>query len=108
MIDVKLTTAEKALVALNITTATGQPAQVDGAPVWSVLTGAEFLGALTASADGLSCEIPSGDAPGYAEVEVRADADLGEGVEAIVEILQFTVTMAKAANLGVTVTVVPK
>lgn len=67
-------------VALTITNATGQPAAVDGVPVWAS-SDDTVLGVVPA-ADGMSAVV-SAVAPGTARVTVSADADLGAGVTPI-------------------------
>lgn len=67
-------------VTLTITTASGAPAAVDGAPVWA--SSDETVLTVAAAADGMSAEIDT-VAPGTARVSVTADADLGAGTVTI-------------------------
>ena len=57
MFAINSTNEEKVLISLNPTTAAGNPAQVDGAPVWNVTSGDCTL---EVAADGLSCFLISG------------------------------------------------
>lgn len=78
----------------------GNPANVDGAPVWSssdttVLT-------VAAAADGLSATAVATGKLGPAQVSVTADADLGSGTTSISGVLDVTVQAgaAVAANIS--------
>ncbi len=64
-------------VTLTITNAHGDPAAVDGAPVWA--SSDSTVLAVTAAADGMSAVVDT-VAPGTARISVTADADLGAGV----------------------------
>jgi hypothetical protein len=64
-------------VVLTITNSLGQPAPVDGVPVWAS-SDATVITA-TAAADGMSGVVDT-VAPGTARITVTADADLGAGV----------------------------
>lgn len=99
MLEVKLTTEQEVDVALTPTTEAGQPAQLDGVPNWSIISGD---GSVTPSDDGLSAIIYS-ENPGTTQILVEADADLGDGVETVSGIITLTVTGAKAKFLGLTV-----
>lgn len=100
MLDVKITNEEQVTVHIAPKTASGKPAAVDGAPQWSVLSGDVTI---QPSTDGLSCTIVSSDNPGTSEVTVKADADVGEGVEEIADLVTVIVGGAKASSLGLTV-----
>ena len=73
------------------------PAPVDGKPDW--FTDNSDLLALTPSEDGLSCSIAAVGPAGVANVEVRADADLGDGIVPVVARGEVTVT-AGVATVG--------
>jgi hypothetical protein len=105
MYPVTSTNEEKVTIVLNPTTAAGNPATVDGAPVWSIESGDATL---EVAADGLSCVIISGAADVVNTISVTADADMGEGVSSISETIVYTVTAAQAAGLGVSSSVSPK
>jgi hypothetical protein len=105
MYPVTSTNDEKVKIVLNPTTAAGNPASVDGAPVWSVESGDATF---EVAADGLSCVIISGAADVLNTVTVTADADMGSGVVSISETIVYTVTAAQATGLGVNSTVSPK
>lgn len=110
MISVVMTNEEKAIITITPITATGKPATVDGVPSWISDDPQGTLGSIVASADGLSCEVPSSDdiSGSGATVTVYADADLGDGVLTITETFGFTVNHPMAASLQGAVQVVPK
>ena len=92
-----LTDEQKVALALDIRTAAGNPASVDGAPEWS------SSGPITLeiAPDGLSAEAITDGPLGMAQVSVRADADLGAGVQNITGILDIEVVAAQAASLSI-------
>jgi hypothetical protein len=67
-------------VVLTITNATGQPATVDGVPVWA--SSDETILKATPAADGMSGVVDT-VGPGTARISITADADLGAGVTTI-------------------------
>jgi len=75
----------------------GNPAPIDGIPSWSVVEGESTL---EIAPDGLSAFLISSANPGKTQYRVRADADMGEGVEEIIVLIDLTVEAAKAAMLG--------
>jgi hypothetical protein len=97
MLTVNLTTEQKVLLSIAPASALGNPATVDGVPVWTLIQGdAELL----PSEDGMSCEVLSGAAGVINEVEVSADADRGEGVRAILDRAVVVVDLPEAETLG--------
>lgn len=98
--EVTITNEQKVPVTLAPVTATGKPAKLDGPPTWTVVSGE---GTVEVSEDGLTATLVSSDNPGDTQYMVEADADLGEGVETISDIVTLHVAGAKAANLGLTV-----
>lgn len=99
-VAVKITNEQKVNVTLSPVTDTGKPAKLDGAPVWSVVSGDSTV---VPAADGLSADLISSDTPGDTTFLVDADADLGTGVEDLQETITLTVAGANAKNLGITV-----
>ena len=97
MLEINITNEQQVNVVLHPVTATGRPAQVDGAPTWNVQSGESTV---NPSSDGLSADLISAETPGDTEVLVEADADLGEGVVPISDIIRLHVAGAQAANLG--------
>jgi hypothetical protein len=97
--EVTITNEQKVKATLNIKTGGGKPAQVDGKPTWTKVSGE---GDLLVADDGLSADLISSDTPGDTIYLVEADADLGEGVEKISDTVKVTTVGARAANLGLT------
>ena len=97
MLEITITNEQQVKVTLNPVTETGKPAQVDGAPTWTVQSGDATV---TPAADGLSADLISSDTPGDTQILVEADADLGSGVITISDIITLHVSHANAANLG--------
>lgn len=94
---ITITNEEKVLVTLAPTTAAGNPATLDGAPVWTVTEGDATI---EVAEDGLSCTLVSGEANVNSKVEVTADADLGDGVVALTDVIDLAVVSAEASALG--------
>jgi len=99
MQETTITNEQKVNVTLNPVTDTGKPAKLDGAPVWSVVSGDSTV---VPAADGLSADLVSSDTPGDTVFLVDGDADLGSGVEDIQETITLHVSGANAKNLGIT------
>ncbi len=97
MLEITITNEQQVNVTLHPVTDTGRPAQVDGAPTWTVQSGDATV---TPAADGLSADLISSDTPGDTQILVEADADLGSGVITISDIITLHVSHANAANLG--------
>lgn len=94
-----LTDIQKVEFSVSAVSAAGNPASLDGAPVWtssddSVLT-------LVVSEDGLTCEAVTTGKLGVAQVKVVADADLGEGVTSLTGVLDVEVVASQAVNLEI-------
>lgn len=97
MLAVKISNEQKVKITLTPKTDTGKPAKLDGAPVWTVVSGDSTV---VPAPDGLSADLVSSDTPGDTVFLVDADADLGTGVEDLQETITLTVTGANAKNLG--------
>ena len=94
-----LTDEQKVPLVLAPKTAAGNPAALDGAPVWTVSD--ETVLELTVSEDGLSASVAA-KGLGSAQVLVVADADLDEGeTREISGVLDIVVVAAEAASLGI-------
>lgn len=79
----------------------GRPAQIDGIPEWSVSpTGGVRL---FPSTNGLSCEVAWFAPMSGQVVTIKADADLGAGVEEIFGSVDVVTLSAKATGFAVTV-----
>lgn len=97
MLTLKITTEQKITVTLSPKTATGNPAAVDGAPTWERISGESNI---EVSADGLTATLISSNFPGESQFMVSADADLGDGIETIQDVVTLLVENAKATSLG--------
>lgn len=97
---ITITNEQKVEVTLDPRTAAGNPATLDGTPTWTVTAGDATLEVAT---DGLSAFLVSGAADVNSVIEVSADADLGEGVQTIVDTVDLAVVAASASALGLVV-----
>lgn len=97
---ITITNEEKVQVSLAPTTAAGNPATLDGVPVWEVISGDATL---EVAEDGLSAFLVSGAADVNSQISVTADADLGEGVVTLTDVIDLAVVLAKASALGLVV-----
>jgi len=97
---IKITNEQQVVVTLNPKTDAGKRVEVDGVPAWEVVSGSSTV---EPSEDGKSATLVSSDDPGDTQILVKADADLGEGVEEISEIIELQVAGATAKNLGLVV-----
>ena len=96
---ITLTDEQKIPVTLAPVTAAGNPAQVDGVPLWTVVEGDATL---EVAPDGMSCYLISGTV-GNSQITVSADADLGSGVNTITDTIDLAVVSAQASSLGLVV-----
>lgn len=94
-----ITNEQKITVHLNPVTDAGKPAKLDGAPIWTVVSGDSTV---VVASDGLSADLVSSDTPGDTTFLIDGDADLGQGVEDVQETILLHVAGANAKNLGVT------
>jgi hypothetical protein len=85
---------QQAPLAVRFEDAEGNPARVDGVPVWGVSS--PNVGELVVAPDGLSANLLAGS-PTTGQVNVRADADLGTGVKEITGVLDVEVLAGEAA-----------
>jgi hypothetical protein len=97
MLEITITNEEQVKVTLSPKTDSGRPAKLDGSPAWTVTSGNSQV---VVADDGLSADLISSDDPGDTTISVKADADLGSGVEEISDTIVLTVTGARAKNLG--------
>ena len=97
---ITITNEQKVMVTLAPTIEAGNPAILDGIPTWTVVQGDATL---EVSEDGLSAFLVSGEAEVNSQIEVTADADLGEGVVTLTDIIDLAVVTAQASVLGLVV-----
>lgn len=97
-VEIQLTNEQKVTATLVPVTDTGAPAKLDGKPSWAVISGNSTL---VVADDGMSADLVSANDPGDTVVLVKADANLGEGVEEISDTITIKVVGATAKNLGI-------
>src|SRR5262249_46251896 len=86
-------------VVLSITNAAGDPAPVEGAPVWA--SSDETVLSVQPANDGMSAVVLT-VAPGTGRVTVSADADVGEGVNTITGVTEdIVVTLGPSGQASV-------
>lgn len=93
-----LTDEQKVTLTLKPLTAAGNPARVDGVPVWSQ-SNADVLD-LEVAADGMTA-VALAKGLGPSQISVVADADLGDGVREITAVQDVVVKAAEAVTLGI-------
>lgn len=77
----------------------GNPAQVEGAPIWALDNPA--LGTLLVAEDGMSAKLTPAGQIGAFKVQVSADADLGEGVKSIIGELDVELLAGEAVSVAI-------
>lgn len=90
---------EKVALTIAPVDAAGNPAKVDGAPVW--VSSDSAVVEVVAATDGLSAVATAVGPLGSARVTVTADADLGSGIEEISGFLDIEVGPSKAVSLAI-------
>jgi hypothetical protein len=97
-----LKATQQSVAALAIRDARENPARIDGVPTWS--SSDETRVTVAAAEDGLSATIkavgPLTESP--VQINVLADADLGEGVRTIQGVLEVTVIAGDAVTIAIT------
>jgi hypothetical protein len=94
-----ITDSQKFTASIQPVDARGNPALVDGVPVWTA-SNPEVL-SVSISPDGMSADVAAVGPLGSGQVSVEADADLGEGVRAITGVLDVEVKAGEAVKLVV-------
>jgi hypothetical protein len=97
-LNIASTNEEQVPVTAAPVTASGKPAPVDGALFITVQSGEGTFSQDPAFP--LVFKAISGDNPGETVYLVEADADLGEGIVTISDIVTYNVTSALAASFG--------
>lgn len=94
-----LTEDQQVSLALAPKTRSGLPAPLDGVPTWSV---DNPIVSLAVSDDGLSCVVtPSDTGVGNAQIQVTADAAMGEPVRQLLGILDIQLVPGEAVVLTI-------
>ncbi len=95
-----ITNEQKIPVTVQPATAAGNPANIDGVPTFEVIEGDATIELIDGQPN--SAYLVSGAADVVSTIKVSADADLGEGVSTIEELVTLNVVAASANTLGVT------
>lgn len=90
---------QKVTLSIAPVDAAGNPAPVDGVPSWS-LSDTKYIG-LEVADDGMSATAIAIGLLGTTQVQVAADADLGEGVVTINGTLDIEVVAGQAVGLSI-------
>lgn len=94
-----LKVSQKVKLVLEIKDKGGNPALVDGAPLWSLTD--PSLGDVVPAEDGLSAVLTPKGGLGSCVVQVSADADLGEGKKDILGELPVDFLAGDAAVISI-------
>ena len=94
-----LTVDQKVVLTIRPVDRGGNPAPLDGVPVWST-TDTDLL-TLTPAADGLSCAVITTGKLGAGQVNVVGDARIGDEVKNISGALDVNVQAGEAVNLTI-------
>ncbi len=94
-----LSVTQKAVLSVLPVDIKGNPAPLDGAPVWDASD--PSLINVIPSIDGYSAVISARGGVGHVQVSVRADARMGPDVREIIGILEIELVPAEAATLGI-------
>lgn len=94
-----LNTEQKVRVELEARTAAGNPAAVDGDPLWE--SSNEAVASVEVDPDNAMVAWVRSEAPGVAQISVRVDADLGEDVREVIGNLDVTVIESEAAIIQI-------
>lgn len=106
-LEIACSNEEKVPVTATPRSASGKPAQLDGPLIVTVQSGTGTVEQDAAKPNEFFAV--SGDEPGDTVFLVEGDADLGEGVSHIQDLVTLTVTNALAENFGLSAgTPVPK
>lgn len=95
----QLTDSQKCAITISYVDAKGQPAPVNGAPVW--ISTAPTVAALTVATDGMSAEVVSGQA-GVAQIQVTANGSFTDIPAPIAATLDVTVVGGQAVGATLT------
>jgi hypothetical protein len=95
-----LTAVQQAKYTVSFVDQRGNPAPVEGIPIWAAQDAAILT--LEADADGMGCLVKAVGLVGTSQVSVQADADLGEGTVLVVatDSVQVVAAMAVGASMS--------
>jgi len=95
-LELSMTTEQQVRLTATPVTPGGRPAQLDGALAFSVESGDCTI----TPVDDRSAIVVASDTPGDSSILVKGDADLGAGVEPLMDTILVHVSHANAASLG--------
>lgn len=96
----EMTTHQQVHLSIQPVDKRGNPAKVDGVPVW--LTSNSEIVSLAVAADGMSADASAVGPLGRSIVSVTADADLGQGTVELVGAIDIDITPSGAVSLTIT------
>jgi len=99
MATLVLTDMQKVPLSVSFLDGAGNPAPVDGSPVWG--SSDPTVVDVVPAPDGLSAVATAVGPLGTAQVNVTADADLGSGIETITGLLDVNVVADKAVSVAI-------
>lgn len=94
-----ITATQKFLASVSFVDAKGNPAVVEGAPVFAASDPAILSIVATASPNAV--EVLAVGPVGTAQVSVTADADLGEGIKPVIGLLDVQVVAGEAVSVAI-------
>lgn len=95
----KITDSQNVTLTIKPVDKKGNPAPVDGVPVWA--TSDDTKATVAPAVDGLSAVVSAVGPLGAVQISVSADADLGTGVKSITGLLDIEVIAGEAAALAI-------
>lgn len=95
-----LTADQEVPVAVSFTDDHGNPAVVDGVPVWA--SSDDTILSVVAAADGMSAVVAAVGPDGAGQVSVSADADMGAGTTSVIGLLDIEVVAGEAVSAVLT------
>jgi hypothetical protein len=101
-VAVQSTTAERVPITVTPVDANGNAAPVEGDLTFEILSGAATV-QYQPEIQQLVFNVVSEDVAGASQIRFTADADMGTGVAAISEIIDYAYSSPQAASLGVSV-----
>ena len=99
VVHVFLKVSDKLPMLIEIKDKFGNAAQVDGVPQWAVTDAS--LAELEVAADGMTAMVKPLGTVGVFDVQVTADADLGEGVKTILGVLPVELLPGEAVSVNI-------
>jgi hypothetical protein len=96
---ITITDSQAFTASVSAVDAKGNPALIDGAPIWT--SSNPLIITVVPSANPLTARVSAVGPLGAAQVVVTADADLGAGVRTLTGILDVTILGGAAVSLSI-------